>query len=464
MLKKFLIFFLFFSIYFSQNIITSWNYDKVAMYDLQKINTFLSSFTEKPFDIPITIKNDTLTIDNIKLTQIQPNLYDSLINYNTGLLLFSPNKITFCFDFSYNEEKKGYKDNATLELRIMDFKIKVKNDKDISKKADFSVKMSTDIENYSIPGIEDKEFLKVLQNVLYYEFNKNLVLSKTIAVKLETGLNDYYNKFYETHEEFKVQTNEFFGSMIFPMRNNKFLYFCEDHLDEYKTSFCYYKGYTSLDDDQKDKTKVPLVNERFSHNDDDLYNIFINKDMFQSISDYIVNHYLNFNPKYYNNETHIKELSYDFTVESLQKYFKGLDNIKKENIFDCEIYIENITLFETIYRVKININDENKNNFQMKIHSEINIDLPIIKSVKFNMCLKEIKSKNIEIISSTIEPQVEIKDLDGLKKVIEESFDFEHIPICLSDDGISLRDYFSKIIKIYVQEEGIYFEGKQLYQ
>ena len=464
MFTKYLILFLLFSIYFSQNIITSWNYDKVAMYDLQKINTFLTSFTEKPFDIPISIKNDTLTIDNIKLTQIQTNLYDSLINYNTGLLLLLPNKITLCFDFSYKEEKKGYKDNSTLELRILDFKLKVKNDKEIKKKADFSIKMSTDLDNYSIPGIQDKEFLKLLQNVLYYEFNKNLVLSKIISEKLETGLKDYYIKYYEKHDEFKLQTNEFFGSMIFPMRINKFLYFCEDHLDEYKTAFCYYEGYTSLEDDQKDKTKVPLVNERFSHNEDDLYNIFINKDMFQTISDYIVNHYLYFNPKYYNNQTHTKKLSYDFTVESLQKYFTGLDSIKKENIFNCEIYIENITLFETIYRVKININDENKNNFQMKIHSEINIDLPIIKSVKFNLCLKEIKSKNIEIISSTIEPQVEIKDLDGLKKVIEESFDFEKIPICINDNGISLRDYFSKIYKIYLQEEGIYFEGNQLYQ
>ena len=65
MFKKILIFSLLFSLYISQNIITSWNYDKVAMYDLQKINTFLISFTETPFDIPISITNDTLTIENI---------------------------------------------------------------------------------------------------------------------------------------------------------------------------------------------------------------------------------------------------------------------------------------------------------------------------------------------------------------------------------------------------------------
>ena len=80
------------------------------------------------------------------------------------------------------------------------------------------------------------------------------------------------------------------------------------------------------------------------------------------------------------------------------------------------------------------------------------------------MCLKEIKSKKIEVVESTVIPQVEISDLDGLIKAIEESFDFKHNPICLNDEGFNLRDYFSEINKIYIQEEGIYIEGKQLYQ
>ena len=86
------IFLTFFSIFLCQNIITSWNYDKVAMYDLQKINTFLNTFAQNPIDIPVVISNKTLGINNIKLIQIDTNLYDSLINYNTGLLLFKSNK------------------------------------------------------------------------------------------------------------------------------------------------------------------------------------------------------------------------------------------------------------------------------------------------------------------------------------------------------------------------------------
>ena len=49
------------SLYFSQNIITTWNYDKVAMYDLQKIITFLN--------VLIVAKVQIEALENIKQTQ-----------------------------------------------------------------------------------------------------------------------------------------------------------------------------------------------------------------------------------------------------------------------------------------------------------------------------------------------------------------------------------------------------------
>ena len=100
----------------------------------------------------------------------------------------------------------------------------------------------------------------------------------------------------------------------------------------------------------------------------------------------------------------------------------------------------------------------------MRVTSCLTLDIAIIKSVRFNMCIKDTKTKNIEIISSSLEPNVEVSDLDGLKKAIEESFDFKQNPICLNNEGISLKDYFAEITQAYIQEEGIYFEGPQLYQ
>ena len=180
--------------------------------------------------------------------------------------------------------------------------------------------------------------------------------------------------------------------------------------------------------------------------------------------DYFVKNYFEKNVKIYNNKTNTKQLSYDFTVASLNKYFRGLESLQKTDYFDCEIYIEKGNLNEVIYKVRVNIRDTNKNYFEMKVTSGITLDIPIKKSVRFDICLKETKTKNVEILFSTTKPQVEVSDFEGLQKAIEESFDFSYNPICLNSDGISLKDYFAEITNAYAKEEGLYFEGPQLYQ
>ena len=82
------------------------------------------------------------------------------------------------------------------------------------------------------------------------------------------------------------------------------------------------------------------------------------------------------------------------------------------------------------------------------------------------------QSRTEEILYATINgeeytglPESRIEELLlELKEVIEESFDFNHNPICLNNNGISLKDYFTEITKAEIKEEGLYFEGPQLYQ
>ena len=455
--------FLLFSLFFEQNIITSWNYDKVAMYDIQKINAYISTeLVKQDIVIPRLVLVNNIRVTNVRLIDVQSALYDSFLNYNSGIFLFTQNKITLYFNFSYNETTRGYNESATLELKINTLKIKIKNDK-ILQKPKISTKMSARQEDYNVPGIKDKQFLKLLIDTLFSGFVRAYVLSELIPGIMNEGLNKYYNDFYSRKKEFKITTSAFFGKLIFGMNNNIFRYFCEDLIGDYKNIFCFYLGYTDKEKVNVDKTKIPLSNERFSHNPDNLYNVFINKDLFEDISSYVIKSYFFFNPKIYNNKTNIKELSYDFNVASLKKYFSGLQNIKDEEYFYCEVFIDNITSTEAKYRAKVNIGS-NDNNFVINIISKISMNLSIKRGIRFNLCLKEAKATNIEVVSSSINPKVEITNLNGLKNIIDESFDYDNNKICLTDDGISMRDYFSKIINIYVREEGIYLEGRHLYQ
>ena len=239
--------------------------------------------------------------------------------------------------------------------------MKIKNDK-ISQKPKISTKMSSRQEDFNVPGIPDKDFLKLLIDTLFSGFVRAYVLSELIPGIIDEGLNKYYNDFYSRKKEFKITTSEFFGKLIFGMNNNIFSYFCEDLIGDYKNNFCFYLGYTDKEEEKVDKTKIPLSNERFSHNPDNLYNIFINKDLIEDISSYVIKSYLFFNPKIYNNKTNIKTLSYDFNVASLKRYFNGLNNFRDDEYFYSEIFIDNITSTEAKYRAKINIGS-NENNF-----------------------------------------------------------------------------------------------------
>ena len=460
---KNIIFFLLFSLFFAQNIITSWDYDKVAMYDIQKINTYLlTELVKQDIVIPGLVLVHNIHVTNVRLIDVQSTLYDSYLNYNNGVFLFTPNKVTLYFNFSYSESTRGYNDSATLELKINTLKIKIKNDK-ISQKPKISTKMAARQEDFNVPGIQDKEFLNLLIDTLFSGFVRAYVLSELIPGIMDEGLNKYYNDFYSRKKEFKITTSEFFGKLVFGMNNNIFTHFCEDLIGDYKNNFCFYLGYTDKEEEKVDKTKIPLSNERFSHNPDNLYNVFINKDLLEDISSYVIKSYLFFNPKIYNNKTNIKKLSYDFNVASLKKFFSGLNNFRDDEYFYSEVFIDNITSTEAKYRAKINIGSDD-NNFVININSKIAMNLSTKRGVRFNLCLKEAKATNIEVVSSSFEPKVEITNFEGLKNAIDESFDYDYNKICLSDDGISMRDYFSKITNVYAREEGIYLEGRHLYQ
>ena len=98
--------------------------------------------------------------------------------------------------------------------------------------------------------------------------------------------------------------------------------------------------------------------------------------------------------------------------------------------------------------------------FSLDIKMDTNLKVEIIRNVRLNICLDNVKNIEIYVKSGN----VSIIDESGLQKAIEESFINSNESKCLSDDGISLRDYYSIITNAYCQDEGIYLEGNHLYQ
>ena len=433
----------------SQNIITSWNYDKVQMYEMQKIGTILSTqIKEKTTTLP-NFKEDSIDISNLKLTEVQQSLYDSYLNFNSGLLLFTPNKVSLSFNFSY--EDSDHKGSASFDLKINVLKIRLTNNKK-NQTQSVEISMFSNENDFSVYEISDKEFSNKVKTALYKGFEDNKILND-ISSKLD--LINYYKDFYHNKKSLNFITSSFFGSKEITINFDRFIGFCEDIIGNAENALCYYSG--EIDgEDKKDKTKVPISNENFVK-PKDTFNTFINMDLYNKIIEKIMKEGLS--EKTLSKKTLAKASDFDFTVSTLKHFFNGLDSYGNSEIFEAKIKINELNSKSTKFNMAFNIGSKN-NAFSLDIEADTPLKVEILKSVRINICLDSLKNLKISVKSG----DVSITDEFGLKAILSESVKYLNEEVCLTDNGISLRDYYSIITNAYSQDEGIYLEGNQLYQ
>ena len=80
--------------------------------------------------------------------------------------------------------------------------------------------------------------------------------------------------------------------------------------------------------------------------------------------------------------------------------------------------------------------------------------------MRINLCLGFFSTSEVSVKSGS----VKINDTAKLKFAINETFNDDKLRLCLSDNGVSLRDYFAVIKEVYTADEGVYIKGEQLYQ
>ena len=438
------------NIYISQNIITSWHYDKVQMYDIQKIGAILSSqIKQKVTSLP-DFTEDSIRITNLKISNVQQSLYDSYLNFNTGLLLFTPNKVTLSFTFSYSGQSSS--GSASFDLKINILKIRIKNNKEDQTQS-VTISMFSKESDFTVYEIADKDLLEKVKTALYKGFDNNNILDEQISSKID--ILNYYKDFYNNKKSLNFETSSFFGSKKITINFNRFLGFCEDVTGKAESALCYYSG--EIDgEDKKDKTKAPINNEKFV-NPNGTFNTFINIDLYNKIVANILKEGIS--EKTFKKDSLSKSLSFDFTVSSLKNYFKGLNSYENNETFEAKIKINELNSKKMKLNAVFNIGNSN-DVFSLDIQMDTNLKVEIIRNVRLNICLDNVKNIRICVKSGN----VFIIDESGLQKAIEESFINSNESKCLSDDGISLRDYYSIITNAYCQDEGIYLEGNHLYQ
>ena len=430
----------------SQNIITSWHYDKVQMYELETIGEILSSLDLSKINFE-NIAHESIEISNIKLISLQHSLYDSYLNYKTGLYIFGPDKISLSFSFDYKSDTQG---TASFDLKINILKIRIKNNKE-KQESTVSLMGYITEDGFNIFDVEEALKNKIKQ-ALYKGFDEKDFINNNILSKI--NIIQYYKDKYSKKSDFIFESSDFFDKKEINIKLNRFIYFSEDVEGKMQKALSYYSGELGTTEDKVDRSSIPLKNERFL-NSIDTYNMFINKNLIDIIGDYIIK---DLKEKIYDKNTPKKTLPYVFTVNSLKKYFKGLDSFDNNSEFSTNIKITYLDNQKTKFNVKFII--QNKEVFSINVELELKLNLSLIYNIRLNLCLSDVNDIKINISGGS----VQILDEEGLKSAIKESFDFENIPLCLSDKGISLRDYYAIIHNVEMSEEGYYIEGDQLYQ
>ena len=136
----------------TQNIITSWHYDKVQMYEMETIGDMFTYENLKDITFG-ELKEDFITINNLKISDVSHSLYDSYLNFKTGLILLTPDKVSLSFTFNYTFG--DITSNASFDFKINIIRIKYKNNKEEQTQA---VNISGEFSDadFSVYDISDK--------------------------------------------------------------------------------------------------------------------------------------------------------------------------------------------------------------------------------------------------------------------------------------------------------------------
>lgn len=428
----------------SQNIITSWTYDKVAMYTLQKFSKILGPKLEEGLikeKFP-DISEGTLKITNIKLTSVKPILTDSYISLRSGFFLFGPNKVTLSFECDYELDSKPY--NTTFDFKPSQIEVKVQNMQNTKvnmkiQKSDFVV------------YVETKDVLEKMKEALYNKFN-TLDVQKIILDQIK--VDSYYTDFYSKKQDFKFISSWLFNSKEFTIKRNKFIGYCTEKDGLMQTGVCYSSGEL----EKEAKGKMDAIKNKQFYKEKDTYNTFINMDLVNEIIEGLQKDKITHTYDKTKQQKKTKDLGYDFTFKSLKTVFSEIKGEYADaDEFSIDITVNSFSLENVKMTCNVNIKDQ-KNVFSFDVELKINKHVTINRAIHFNLCINTWEVLNIKANNAII------KNENALRDYIHNSLDNKNNPLCLGYDGACMRDFYSKIKSAEIKEEGIYIKGDHLYQ
>ena len=424
-LNSYFIFIFILVITYQQNIITSWNYDKVLMYIINDFQVFINNQLNKETILVEDIPGENYTLTNITKNLISCSLYDSYGDLINDKYLLGDYKVTFNYNFTYEDSNDSI--DCSFDLVIKSIKIKTFFDnKTLSSSSDVSISFKDD--DFHIYGLDKEKIENVKKSISNGFKDQNI----TNMYEEKMDIIELYKNIYSKKKNINFITSESLGSKNITVKINRFITFCKDIEGKIENALCYYSGEIGDEPEKVDKRNIPLYNKEFIQAGDN-YNVFINKDLIDQIFNQVLK-----------NKIIIKK-----NIEQFEKIFND-EQLNTTSNFYYEINKFSYSLKK--FEISIFKKNQNKiSSINLKFNS--NYEVSIIGNTKINICISDLKL--IDIIGKNINISY-VKDF--IFSYLKEN------KICLTDKGISLRDIYTFMTSIKSDENGVFISGQQLYQ
>ena len=440
----------------SQNILTSFDYDKTLAYTLQDVQTMLNTkllSNLQALTYPELV--DGITLSNIKPTAVSATLTSSYGNMQTQLYLFSPSKlsITFTLDYTTSSSTKG---SCEVAFGVFDLRSRFTV---ASSKPAVSVSIESRAKDYVIFNVDSAEIASQIQNAMYTQMIQQKVIT-SIATEIEKGINAFYEELYTNKDQYTFTSSTLLGNIPVNIMFNTFMSFPEDLGKEYKSAVTSYAGNVEGKEVSGDKKEKALEQSNFVKPGDD-YFTFINYDLFNDVFSSLITKGIVMNL----NNNSIPNLSFDFTFKTLSQVFNGLPTSFSES---DEVVVSS-KLSEIAFLPQGKGEMTLSSSFKVKdtenvveVTIKIEFEAPATKrtTTSFDLCLNKLTVKSTEVTTSSIT----IANQDTFNAYVNEIFNYGiSLPTCLSDKGITLRDYYRYIDNAKSEQNGVYIQGKHIY-
>lgn len=441
------------SIINSQNIVTSYSYDKINTYTYEYIQNNLNSDFLTALKKIDDIKQDTLTISDIKAISSSSRLAFSYGNMDIGLFLFSPKKLTITYSFNY-KIGEAEAQAATLELSVFEIKVNL-GFKEETKSPDVTVTVEKRDKDFDVFNAKSEDEEQVIA-ALIKGFDEQNVFND-FAQTIQTGITNLYNTMYQKKLPFKYQSSKLLENREVEVTLNKFMGFCKDVQKSYESALCFYSGEAG----EEAKTGIyedALKKEDFKTPGDDYYT-FIHYNLFNDVFRKIISDGLTLELS----KTSFEDIGFGFTVKDLKDIFSGIP----DEYVDTDEYVvkSKITSMSFGDSGVVSLNMENgitikdtPNVIVFTLQMELQPSAKVPAYASFDLCISTFTIGEIKVTTGTMDHE------DILKNRITAVFDKAvQYPTCLSDNGINLKNYYRYLDEAEIGEKGVYIKGKHLY-